>query len=53
MVITYTTFTALVVVFTSVSEMDAPLPLPAALLIPATAARVQVNVAPVVAVVAV
>ena len=40
-------------VLTNVSVIAAPLPLPAALLIPATAARVHVYVVPAVALVAV
>ena len=45
-VYTYVTFTGEPVVSVSVSEI-APVPLEAGLLIPATAARVQVNVVPV------
>src|SRR4051812_32966355 len=52
-VIAYTTLTGLAVVLTSVSVMVAPLPLPAALLIPATTALDHANVVPAVALVAV
>ena len=52
-VITYIALTGAVVVFTNVSVIAAPLALPAALLIPATTARVNVNVVLPVALVAV
>ena len=52
-VIAYVTTIGAVVVLVNVSLMTPLAPLPAALLIPATAARVQEKVAPVVALVAV
>jgi len=52
-VIAYTTLTGFAVVFTRVSVIVAPLPLAAALLMPATAARDHVKVVPAVALVAV